>query len=73
VFYLIGISILCYIGNNPDGHNLISFENAIITTAIFSLLIFVYGAYISYDREILPNTASNDGNIRDNATVHGVH
>lgn len=63
IFYLIGISIICYIGNNPDGKNLVSFNAAMSILIIFSFLIFIYGAYMSYDNEILPSLASNDSGI----------
>lgn len=64
IFYLIGVSIICYIGNNPNG-NLVSFNVAIGVLIIFSFLIFIYGAYMSYDDEVLHKIASNDDHIGD--------
>jgi amino acid transporter len=48
---LIGISVFCYLGNNPHGGNILSMNAAIISLIVFSLIVFVYGAYFSYNKE----------------------
>lgn len=73
IFYLIGISILCYLGNNPKGHNVIDTNIAIGVVAIFSLIVFIYGAYFSYDKDpmemINDMIVDNVESLRDDGSI----
>ena len=51
LFYIIGISFIVYIGDNPANGNTVSTVTSLILLAILSVLTYVYGAFFAVDKE----------------------
>lgn len=51
VFYIIGISIITYLGNNPDHGNLISTGPSMILLALLAGITYVYGAFFAVQKK----------------------
>lgn len=43
-YYVLGIALIAYLGNNPDG-NLISFSTSMVLLIILSTFTYIYGAF----------------------------
>lgn len=53
IFYIIGISIITYLGNNSNhAVNTISTTTSMIWLAVLSLITYVYGAYFALDKQL---------------------
>jgi amino acid transporter len=47
IYFIVGITIICYLGNNP-GHNLISLPTSFILLALLSISSFFYGIFSAF-------------------------
>ena len=51
IIYFTGLNIICYFGNNLNMQtNIWSIETSSVVLTIFSYLVFIYGAYFSYEK-----------------------
>jgi amino acid transporter len=51
VFYVIGISLIAYFGDNPTHGDMISTSTSFILLAILAVLTYVYGAFYAVDKK----------------------
>ncbi len=49
IYFLAGICLICYLGNNP-GHNLISLTTSAILLALLSISSFFYGVFSAFKK-----------------------
>ena len=52
LLYLVGIALISYLGNNQHASvNFLSMGESILSLALLSLFVFIYGAYFTYTKE----------------------
>ncbi len=51
IYYIIGISLIAYLGDNPKHGNLISVTTSMILLAVLSVAVYIYGAFFAVDKQ----------------------
>ncbi len=60
IFYILGISIITFLGNNAwYSDNFISSNSSMVLIGLLSLITYVYGAYFALDKETYVSSGAN--------------
>ncbi len=65
IFYIIGINVITYLGNNPKEGNKISTVTSLVLLVLLSLAIYIYGAFFAVDKSSRHHTITSDEDAED--------